>query len=239
MSQSSNNTSSTSVRLFTNVYLLLLLAIVIKYLPIVSIPFEWLESYFHEISHGIAALLSGGHIVQIQLFANGAGLCTTRGGSPMFIAFAGYFGAAIWAMVIFSLANVHDKISRVLSYLLVALLVASMIFWVRDFLTLFICLILVGVFALSIKIQHLGILKGVLQLIALSVVLSAIKSPLYLMDNRAIGDASALQQMTMLPEVVWILFWCGFGLFALYRMLRSAHTSKLKTKAKEAKGAVS
>ena len=58
-------------------------------IPIISIPFKWLDSYFHEISHGIAALVTGGEIIRIQLFTNGAGLCTTRGGSAFFISFFG------------------------------------------------------------------------------------------------------------------------------------------------------
>ena len=37
-------------------FILLIAAIIIKQLPLISIPFNWLESYFHEISHGIAAI---------------------------------------------------------------------------------------------------------------------------------------------------------------------------------------
>ena len=39
-------------------FILLFVAIFLKQLPLITIPFNWLESYFHEISHGLAALLT-------------------------------------------------------------------------------------------------------------------------------------------------------------------------------------
>ena len=48
-------------------WLLLLAAIIIHQIPIISVPFKWLESYFHEISHGLAAVATGGRIVRIEL----------------------------------------------------------------------------------------------------------------------------------------------------------------------------
>lgn len=60
-SRSSNNKlSSSSLWTKYHFFILLFVAIVIKQLPLVSIPFNWLESYFHEVSHGIAAMLTGG-----------------------------------------------------------------------------------------------------------------------------------------------------------------------------------
>ncbi len=79
-----NMTSPTSGSAsFFNQYrliILLIVAVVVSRLPIISIPFNWLESYFHELSHGLAAIVSGGSIIKIELFTNGAGLCTTLGG---------------------------------------------------------------------------------------------------------------------------------------------------------------
>lgn len=86
-------------------YFLLLAAIVVRQIPIVSLPLNWLESYFHEMSHGIAALVTGGQIISIQLFANGAGLCTTQGGISFIISFFGYAGATLWGWLVFTIAN--------------------------------------------------------------------------------------------------------------------------------------
>ena len=136
-------------------WLLLLAAIVIHQLPFVSIPFKWLESYFHEISHGLAALLTGGEIVQIQLFPNGAGLCTTRGGMAFLISFMGYAGATFWGLLIYSLASVHHKMAQLFSALLVMLIICSVVFWVRDLLTLIIVMSLLVLFSLHFKLKKL------------------------------------------------------------------------------------
>ncbi len=95
---SSNNTAQNSSTFWKkyHFFILFVAAIIIKQLPLVSIPFNWLESYFHEISHGLAAILTGGKVLRIQLFANGAGLCTTQGGISFVISFAGYAGATLW-----------------------------------------------------------------------------------------------------------------------------------------------
>ncbi|MDN3651296.1 M50 family metallopeptidase [Thalassotalea ponticola] len=216
----SSSTNSLLLSIFTNTYTLLLLAIVIKYLPVISVPFDWLESYFHEISHGLAALVSGGQIVQIQLFPNGAGLCTTRGGNPFLISVSGYLGATVWALLIFWSAGAHHRIAKLFNYLILLTLLISMIFWVSDLLTWGICLLLIALFSFSAKIRHLKLLKAVLQLIALSVVLNAIRSPLYLFGYGDVGDANALANLTLMPEFIWIFAWTAVGLYALYQMLR-------------------
>ena len=70
-SQGSSQGKSASFWQKYQLYFLLVAAIIIRQIPIVSIPLNWLETYFHEITHGIAALLTGGEIIRIQLFPNG------------------------------------------------------------------------------------------------------------------------------------------------------------------------
>ncbi|WP_371185439.1 M50 family metallopeptidase [Thalassotalea maritima] len=207
----------------SNVYVLLIFAIAIEQIPFVALPFNWLETYFHELSHGIAALATGGAIKQIQLFTNGGGLCTTLGGIGAIIAFSGYFGASVWGLLIFSIANVKAQLSRYLTYLLLALVVISTLLWVRDFLTLLICIVIFSFFALSLKVRQAHVLSVVIKLMGLIVLLNSIKSPLYLIDNRQRGDGAALADMTLIPEAVWILIWFAIGLFSLYRIVLTQH----------------
>ncbi|MFQ5534642.1 MAG: M50 family metallopeptidase, partial [Sphingomonadales bacterium] len=81
--------------------LLVVGAMLLSVIPIVSLPFSWTATFFHEISHGLMAIATGGSIVKINLYPNGAGLCTSIGGSPFLIAFAGYFGAVLWGVLIY------------------------------------------------------------------------------------------------------------------------------------------
>ena len=202
-------------------FILLFFAIVIKQLPLISIPFNWLESYFHEISHGIAALLTGGNVLRIQLFANGAGLCTTQGGISFIISFAGYAGATLWGWGIYKLASAHQKVAQVFSILLFILIVSSIVFWGRDLLTWFILGVLAVLFLLTIKLKKPHYLQRLMQLFGLLILLNSLSSPSYLLDGRHLGDGAALAAMTFIPEIIWVLIWFSIALLALYSLYKA------------------
>jgi len=203
-------------------FILLIAAVVIKQLPLISIPFNWLESYFHEISHGIAAILTGGSVLRIQLFANGAGLCTTQGGIGFAISFAGYAGATFWGWGIYRLASTHQRTAQGFSVLIFLLIVSSIIFWGRDILTWFILAVLGGLFLLTIKLKKLHYLQRLMQLFGLLILLNSLSSPSYLLDGRNLGDGAALANMTFIPEFIWVLIWFLLALIALYSLYKTA-----------------
>ena len=202
-------------------WLLFIFAIIVLQIPIISIPFKWLESYFHEISHGLTAVFTGGSIVRIQLFPNGAGLCTTRGGSSFLISLMGYGGAIIWGGLLFSLASVHRNIARVFSIVLLCLLTTSILLWVRDLLTLFIVLVLVLLVAAQLKFSSHKTLQKMLQVTGLLVLINSLMSPLYLLDGQAKGDGAALANITLIPEIVWVALWFVSALFMTYRLSKT------------------
>jgi len=203
-------------------FILLLAAVIIKQLPLVSIPFNWLESYFHEISHGIAALITGGNVLRIQLFANGAGLCTTQGGIGFVISFAGYAGATLWGWGIYKLASSHQRVAQLFSVFVFLLIVSSIVFWGRDFLTWFILAVLAALFLLTIKVDKLHYLQRIMQLFGLLILLNSLFSPSYLLDGRNLGDGAALATMTFIPEFIWVMIWFSLALVALYSLYKSA-----------------
>lgn len=219
------NTSSEPITCFWHKYhffILLIVAVVIKQLPLVSIPFNWLESYFHEVSHGIAAIVTGGSVLRIQLFANGAGLCTTQGGLGFVISFAGYAGATLWGWGIYKVASAHQRIAQMFSVLVFLLIVSSIVFWGRDLLTWFILVVLAALFLLTIKVNKLHYLQRLMQLFGLLILLNSLSSPSYLLDGRNLGDGAALATMTFIPELVWIFIWFLLALVALYSLYKTA-----------------
>ncbi len=203
-------------------FILLIAAIVIKQLPLVSIPFNWLESYFHEISHGIAAILTGGNVLRIQLFPNGAGLCTTQGGISLFISFAGHAGATLWGWGIYKLASAHQRVAQIFSVLVFILLISSLVLWGRDILTWFIIAVLAIIFLLTIKLNKIHYVQRLMQLFGLLILLNSLSSPSYLLDGRHLGDGAALASMTFIPEIIWVLIWFSIALLALYSLYKSA-----------------
>src|SRR5512143_631488 len=59
-------------------------------------PFRLFVVLLHEISHGLAAVATGGAIVSIGLSFDEGGVCLTRGGWPFLILNAGYLGSLLW-----------------------------------------------------------------------------------------------------------------------------------------------
>ncbi|NBV54813.1 MAG: hypothetical protein EBR79_03775, partial [Proteobacteria bacterium] len=64
-------------------------------------PLKWAETFYHELSHGLACILTGGRVRRIELNLNGSGVCTTQGGWRLPILLAGYTGAALWGGVLY------------------------------------------------------------------------------------------------------------------------------------------
>jgi len=61
-------------------------------------PFMIFSTWIHEMCHGMAALLTGGSIARLQIFADGSGLAytvTTTTNARAFVASAGYPGTAV------------------------------------------------------------------------------------------------------------------------------------------------
>ncbi|UCX04631.1 M50 family metallopeptidase [Shewanella glacialimarina] len=190
----------------------LIVAFLLTRLPFISVPFKWFESYFHELSHGIATIMSGGVVSSIQLFPNGAGLCYSQGGNAIFIAFAGYLGAALWGYLIFLLATWRDGIRFTLSLLAFTIL-ASIILWARDLLSIAILLCLTGLILLPLKLKNSRPLNSLLRILGLMIILNAMASPMVLFGLAGQGDAAALAQMTWIPAWIWVVIWlvvsCG------------------------------
>ncbi|MES9831716.1 MAG: M50 family metallopeptidase [Candidatus Thiodiazotropha sp. DIVDIV] len=197
------------------------LALIVSTIPVVHYPFGWFETFFHELSHGIAALVSGGSIDSIELNLDGSGVCTTLGGSNFLILFSGYAGSGLWGSLIYFLSSIgEEKRSKAIAFTMSALVIITGLLWARDAVTFVILGVIASIFILSSVYFSNKLTHSVTSFIALYVALNAFRSPLDLLDGRDIGDGSALADLTMLPEVVWILSWCGISFFFLYLLFR-------------------
>lgn len=205
-------------------YWLLLAAIIFRQIPIVSVPFNWLESYFHELSHGLAAIMTGGRIVRIELFTNGAGLCTTQGGIRFFVSFMGYFGATCFGALIYSLSGKRLLHAKALCGLMIGILAITLLFWVSDILTAVIILMLIGLFALKWRIKSGYSLNILLKFTGIIVLLNSVYSPLYLIDGRSMGDGATLANLTFIPEFVWVVLWSAIGVFSLFLLAKRSQS---------------
>ncbi|MGS0680084.1 M50 family metallopeptidase [Shewanella sp. 125m-7] len=205
----------------------LFIAFLVTRLPFVSVPFKWLESYFHELSHGLATIVSGGIVSHIQLFPNGAGLCFSQGGWPILIGFAGYFGAALWGYLMFMFAT-WPKGIRASFAILGGVVVLTIILWARDLLTIAILASLAVLFLLPLKLTQNRFLASGLRIMALMIILNALASPMVLLGLEGQGDANMLASESWLPAWFWVFTWLATSALMLYLCWRRVDAAAVR-----------
>lgn len=182
-----------------------------------SWPLRWAETFYHEVSHGLVAMLTGGKVVKLELHWRGSGACTIEGGSRLFVLLTGYMGASAWGAALFIIgANLNDEGVRLWLLAELALLALVLFFWAKNLSTMLILLLIGAVYVLAFLLPEGFGLTYVLQVMGLFVMLNALAAPFDLLDGRHVGDGAALQSLTLVvPEVVWVAWWVVFALACL------------------------
>lgn len=179
--------------------ILLILALLIAWVPM---------TYFHEISHGLAALLTGGDILGIELHFTGSGLCQVSGGLRWLVYLSGYMGATFWGLLIyFSAEAVPKKYCHLLACFLVFVLTVSAVLYARDFQSWIVLLAISIWYSAAIKFRAKLPLNFFLKLSGLYILLDAVRAPTYLFGHQGPNDAAGLAVQTGLPAFFWISLW--------------------------------
>lgn len=77
------------------------------------LPLKILTVFLHELSHGLAAVVTGGEIVSLTLSPDQGGAALTRGGSRFLILSAGYVGSLLFGVAIL-LAALRSRADHVI-----------------------------------------------------------------------------------------------------------------------------
>ena len=118
---------------------------------VVMIPLKLFVVFMHEVSHGLAAIATGGEIVTIEVNQNQGGMALTKGGSRFWTLTAGYLGSLLWGGIILLLAA-RTHLDKGISVLIgIGMIVISIGFGSDVFTYLFgigfgVALILFGIF---------------------------------------------------------------------------------------------
>lgn len=196
---------------------LVVAALILPYIPIINWPFSWLESYFHEISHGLVGVLTGGSIHGIELALNGSGVCYVTGGIPLLVSFSGYLGAVGWGMLIYvsSLRDRYSVAKNSLGVMAVGIAL-SLGLWGKDFVTYVIGVFMVVLLMLLLRFRSAFWVSFMVKFCGIYIMVSAVRSPLALIDGKDVGDGAYLAQLTGIPELLWVLGWEALALLALW-----------------------
>ncbi len=102
------------------------------------LPIKYLTVFFHELSHGMAAVFTGGSIIRIEVSSNLGGVCWTSGGIRFIVISAGYLGSLFWGCLIL-LGAVKTRHDQQITAGLGMLLLAVTAIWVRNLEGIVIC----------------------------------------------------------------------------------------------------
>ncbi len=101
----------------------------------VIIPLKILTVFFHELSHAMAAWLTGGSVESISLSPQQGGVTVTRGGNVFALMSAGYLGSLLIGVLVFVVA-VRSHADRLLMGLMGAVMLLVAALFVREWFAL-------------------------------------------------------------------------------------------------------
>lgn len=189
----------------------------------ILLPIKYLTVFFHELSHGIAALLTGGQIISINVSQDQGGLCTTAGGWQSIILSAGYLGSLFWGSSILLLAAKTNKDKAIVRGLGIMLLIVTAL-WVRNLFGIILCLTSGIALILFAKYMSEFICDQFLRffgLVSCFYVITDIKSDLI---DRSIpcSDAYCLARIWHLPD--WLVggAWFLIAIFVTYKVIKTS-----------------
>ena len=190
-------------------------AVALLWDSVVILPLKIFVVLLHEVSHGIAAVLTGGSIDRIEINQHQGGVCWTRGGSRFVILSAGYLGSMVWGALLLMLAS-RTRLDRWICLAIGLVMLAITAFYVRPILGFgfaFGLLFSVGMALAGWKLPERGndlLLKVIGITSCLYAVLDIVDDVL---RRPGIGsDADMLAQATFIPGVIWGVLWIALSL---------------------------
>lgn len=91
-------------------------------------PLKLLVVFFHESSHALATLLTGGSVVELVIVPEQGGHVLSQGGNRFVILSAGYLGSLLWGVAIY-LASVKSRYDQVIMIVLgIAVMTVTAVF---------------------------------------------------------------------------------------------------------------
>lgn len=191
-------------------------------------PLKILVVFFHELSHGLAAIITGGEIVRIELSSMQGGVCYTRGGSRFLITTAGYLGSLLWGGTILMLAA-RTRFDRQMAAALGVMMLIIAVLFIRPFISFgmgFVLLTSLVLIGLGFKAPE-SVNDFLLRTIGLTSCLYApldIKSDI--LDRPHLrSDAVNLADHTGIPAMVWGIVWITIAVIvSAYFMLQASQS---------------
>ncbi|NEU72632.1 M50 family metallopeptidase [Hassallia byssoidea VB512170] len=198
-------------------------------------PFTILATWFHEMSHGLMALLLGGQFRKLEIFGDGSGVASYAMSlslapiGPALVAAAGPMGPPIAGSALI-LASRSFKTATLSLKILGGFLLLSTLIWVRSLFGL-IAIPLLGLIILAIAFKAPRWLQGfAIQFLGVQACVSTYHQLDYLFSYSAgplgLSDTAQIQQRLLLPYWFWGGLMAIASLVILVQSLRIAYRSR-------------
>ncbi|MDK8642436.1 MULTISPECIES: M50 family metallopeptidase [Niallia] len=195
-------------------FIYVLIAVLITNVPLVGKYVSVIATLVHEIGHGIAAILCGGRLKQIHLYANTEGMALTTHTdwfSKFITTLAGYIFTSAFGL--FSIWMISKDATKLLIFTYLAFLVLTLLLWIRNFYG-FIWIISFGSLFLLLLVYSTDFYQEqIIYLITCIIFTESIKSACIIMYlsfkyPHDAGDATSLKEIIkVIPASIWgILF---------------------------------
>jgi hypothetical protein len=190
------------------------------------LPLQYLDTHFHEMSHALASVFTGGSVADIVVRADGSGVTRSTMTFPTIVASAGYMGAAAMGAAIIAFSR-DVRTARISFMAIGALITLEAALWLRGDLAG----VLSGIFYIVgffVAARYLDGLPAVVaaQFVGLQQCLAALQSVLILVNPQMLAytdnDATIAQSYTGIPAIFWSLSWTAFGAILMVLAFRSA-----------------
>lgn len=203
-------------------YLVILLGLIFYFWDhTVLYPFKLLVVFFHETSHALATIITGGDVKDLVVIQQQGGYVVSEGGNRFIILNSGYLGSLIWGLIIYVIA-VMNKLNKVLMITLgviigiITIMFVSNLFAVVFGLVITAVMILIGIY-IPEKINNF-----ILRLIGLT---SMIYVPLDILSDTIYrshlkSDARMLAEEFGGVTIIWGGIWLLLSVIVLLLCLR-------------------
>ena len=190
----------------------------------------------HEVSHGLAALATGGSIKEIQVVQQEGGHAITAGGSRFWILTAGYLGSLMWGGLILILAA-RTHLGKLISAVIGIGMILISIFYLPNSFGFFFGVGFGAVLILVGRLLPESINEWLLRVIGLTSCLYAIldiKSDI--LDRPHLQSDARMLHEEITPYIsttVWGVLWMGIAIVVTLCVLYIAGTDREKPEALE------
>lgn len=189
-------------------------------------PFRLFDTFIHELSHGLATIITGGTFLRLVVYPDFSGMAWSSGGVRWFVTSAGYLGSALFGAMLTILSARRIPAHKLLAGLGIALGILCL-FFVRNTFGIISGLLIAAALGIAGRQLPRRWASGLVLFLSVQMMLNALDSLLDLImvsaRTTAASDAQIMAQATGIPALLWALLWSLIAVGILITALRIAY----------------